>query len=272
MRMAGGLCLASFYFSKAGHGPASPIQRKSNGTTTGISFLTRYRNHNHGMMTDHQNPSLIHKCVRATNNFMTPIFRISLLMLTQALFVGSAWSQPAIAASDLGTKNLDDLKQIADKLVGGSDAEAFTQAAYASKRLDFLEVCWATPVCNGWFLDQLEVSGDREFRDRLVLMMLRCSNPKAWPMDAGGLMGGAQDVIASIMRRLMRDHLPDLPPGYDIMSSLERRRKLAGRFEAAIQQKRDHAAEPAPEKTSTPVPESAMPTAVPSSKVKVSVP
>lgn len=173
---------------------------------------------------------------------MKQSFRIFLL-LTHIVLTTSSWAQSAV--SELGSKNLDDLKQTADKLVGGSDAAEFTQAAFASKRMDFLELCWATRSCMRVFLEELQEIDDIEFRDRLVLMMLRCPDRRAWlDENGGGLLGGGQDVLASIMQRLIRDHLPDFSSSYERISSLERRRKLADELEVIINHKREDASKP----------------------------
>jgi hypothetical protein len=172
-----------------------------------------------------------------------------LLLLLCLLVMRTTWSQVPAGGNGLAQKPLEELRAIAKTLVGGTDAEAFNAAAFSSKRMDFLELCWSTRHCQSWFLDRVRGTLDPHFRNQLLLMMLRCPSPSAWPDDSA--FGGAQYVVASSMRGLLQEYLPGKPESYEAIASPDKRKALAIELEAAIKAKRDGAA---PASSSDPAP------------------
>ena len=114
--------------------------------------------------------------------------------------------------------------------------DEFVDAAFETKRMDLLQLCWKTDYVAIRYKMNLEGMPDSPFRDQILLMMLRTESHDAW-LDTLGLedyLSLMQHGLAHWLIPLLKHRLPDLPVEFATISTSERRLKIAEDYEKAM--------------------------------------
>jgi hypothetical protein len=117
-------------------------------------------------------------------------------------------------------------------------ARDFVRAAIVAKRLDILELCWEKipfGVIEGRFLDELEKLTDSDFKNRMLLIVLKGSSTNVRYEDDGMRdHWRARQAFASAFLPMIRRTLPDVPLDYESISTREKRLVMARKMEKAL--------------------------------------
>ena len=116
----------------------------------------------------------------------------------------------------------------------GEKSQQFFEAAMKSGRFEIIEVCWEGTYTSQMLCDAMKNMPESPVKEQLVSKFLR--NPRiAWPPESQiaprgeWYRGSAVNFIIPLVRR----HLPDAPMDYSVISTREKRLKLADAFDTA---------------------------------------
>jgi hypothetical protein len=122
-------------------------------------------------------------------------------------------------------------------LGGAAGNREFVLEAIRHKRLDILAVCLDHPMggARRYFGEELEKMPDAEFKNHMLLIILKSplTNQRLRPTPFKS-DDRAGDYFAKWFIPMLNKTLPDVPVDYEVISTMEKRRVLARRMEAAL--------------------------------------
>lgn len=159
------------------------------------------------------------------------------------LAVCLSFCQSLSAEIDLGTSTLEEIQQALKNKTPGYDAASFTSAAFKSRRIDVLKLCWETPGTSYYFIPALQNLPESPFKQDMLVMLLKSSSGQWLNGPNGGFAITIQNALAKDFLPMIRKHLPDTPIDFEVIATPERRLKLAQELETVVQRIRSREAE-----------------------------
>jgi hypothetical protein len=138
---------------------------------------------------------------------------------------------------DMSQMSAADAYEELSNLGAAAEDREFVLEAIKHKRLDILAVCLDHPKggAGRYFGEELEKMPDSEFKNHMLLIILKSPLTNArlrpTPFKSDDRAG---DYFAKWFIPMLNKTLPDVPVDYEVISTMEKRRVLAGRMEAAL--------------------------------------
>lgn len=138
---------------------------------------------------------------------------------------------------DMSQMSAADAYEELSKRGAAAEDREFVLEAIKHKRLDILAVCVDHPMggARRYFGEELEKMPDSEFKNHMLLIILKSPltnarlRPTAFKSD-----DRAGEYFAKWFIPMLNKTLPDVPVDYEVISTMEKRRVLARRMEAAL--------------------------------------
>ena len=138
------------------------------------------------------------------------------------------------STEQVGTMSVIDARKFLSTTTTGKQAKRFVDAAIESGRPEIIELGWESSSTSDFLRDAVFKMPDSRLKDELASRYLRRPQD-AWPTEqmrffnGQGMTMGVSEFIIPLVRR----HLPDTPLDFSVISTSEKRTKLADAFDAA---------------------------------------
>lgn len=167
---------------------------------------------------------------------MSTIKGIICRVAANVLFVTAslAFCQQLRGDIDVGKSSLEEIHQALKNKVPGYDAASFTSAAFKSRRIDILKLCWETPGTSYYFMPALQSLPDSPYKQDVLVMLLKSPSGQWMNGPSMGLSTTITSALAKDFLPMVQKYLPDTPVDFQVIATPERRLKLAEELEVAM--------------------------------------
>lgn len=159
------------------------------------------------------------------------------VMLSDSASICVGLAQPPPDAQNVEKMSLADAKAVLD-FGGPSGRRALLSSAFTAKQIDIIKICFEDPRLWEEFSEKLQAAPESPFKHEVLISVLLSRSVSLWdgyPMDEVIPFHVARErtLRAAALIPMIQTVLPDVPSGYQAISTPEKRFALAHRFAEA---------------------------------------